>query len=39
MMAGPDRHMLLVQYGADVVRMHPLHDKADDAGALLGPQK
>ena len=31
---GADRDVFLVQYGAEVVRMHPLHHEADDAGRL-----
>ena len=39
MMAGADRDALVVQYGADVVRMHPLDREADDPGAVLGPEQ
>src|SRR5204862_4941982 len=39
MMAGADRDMLLVQYGADVVRMNPLDREADDAGRILGAEQ
>ena len=39
MVAGADGDALVVQYGADVVRMHPLDREADDAGAFLGPEQ
>ena len=34
MMAGANGHPALVQYGADVVRMHPFEGEADDSGAV-----
>ncbi len=39
MMAGPNRDPALVQYGADVVGMHPLDREGDDAGAVVGPNR
>src|SRR5688500_2996903 len=39
MVAGADGDALVVQYGADVVRMHPLDGEADDAGAVLRPEQ
>ena len=39
MMAGADRDALVVQYGADVVRMNPVEREADDSGAVLGAEQ
>ena len=36
MVAGADRDARIVQYGGDVVRMHPVDVEADDPGAVLG---
>src|SRR3546814_13643414 len=36
-MPGPDRHALFVQYGADIMRMHPLDLETQYAGAVLRP--
>ena len=35
-MPGADRDALFVQYGADVVRMHPFHREGDDASCIFG---
>src|SRR3546814_13478311 len=37
-MPGPDRHALFVQYGADIMRMHPLDLETQYAGAVLRPE-
>src|SRR3546814_7039415 len=37
-MPGPDRHALFVQYGADIMRMHPLDLETPYAGAVLRPE-
>ena len=34
-MPGADRDPLFVQYGAEVVGMHPFERKADDPGRIL----
>src|SRR3546814_13629619 len=39
MMAGADRHLALIQYGADVVGMNPLDREADDPGRILRPEQ
>ena len=39
MVAGADRHVRLVQDGADVMRMHPLDGEGDDPGAILRPEQ
>src|SRR3546814_7664946 len=38
-MAGADRHLALIQYGADVVGMNPLDREADDPGRILRPEQ
>src|SRR3546814_6365203 len=38
MMPGADRDLPLVQYGGDVVGMHPLHRKAQDTRRILRPE-
>ncbi len=35
MMPGADGDIFLIQYGADIVRMHPLDLEREDAGAVL----
>ena len=34
-MAGADGDARVIQYGGDVVRMHPVDVEADDSGAVL----
>ena len=36
---GADRDVVLVQYGAEVVRMHPVKRETDDTGAVLWPEQ
>ena len=39
MMTRADRHPGIVQYGADIVRMNPVHREADDSGAVFRPEE
>ena len=39
MMAGADRHALFVQDSAEIVRMHPVDGKGDDARGIGRPEQ
>ena len=39
MVAGANRDALVIQYGADVVGMHPVEREADDPRAVFGPEQ
>jgi hypothetical protein len=39
MVPGADRDTFLVQYGAEIVRMHPIERETDDAGRILRPEQ
>ncbi len=39
MMAGADRDVLFIQYGAQIVRVNPLHREGDDSRRIFGAEQ